>query len=149
MNIEIATKIETVLNDGFVNRKEFVPERAELYSVKTNEQGDVVVALEQAWSDVYNLLDSDEAREVAQQGDIALVTGGWAAPCGPDAIDFDGPPSEHPEKRRVRLVVCASRNNVCSAMRFGDDVENVITDDGKARGSLNDAVLELMASANS
>jgi len=148
MNIETATKIETVLNDRFVNRKEFVPKRAELYSVKTDEQGDVVVALEQAWSDVYDLLDSNEAREVAQQGDIAVVTGGWAAPISADD-DFDGPPSEHPDKRRVRLVVCASRNNICAAMRFGDDVDNVITDDGKARGSLNDAVLELMASANS
>jgi hypothetical protein len=48
----------------------------------------------------------------------------------------------------VRLFIVASRKGVASVLRFRDDPENPITDDGQARGSLADAVQQLFARAD-
>lgn len=93
--------------------------------------------------DVYDLLDSDIAKFTAQNTQAIIVeTCGWAAPTD---SDFDGAPSEHPDRRRVRLLVIASPDGVASALRFSDDWENPIFDAGQAKGSLADAVQSLFA----
>lgn len=98
--------------------------------------------------DVYDLLDRVDPKELTRFGAVGLVTCGWAAPL-PTEYDreqmdpLDTPPSQHPEKRRVRLFICASRDSMASVIRFQDQNE-VVVDEGEAVGPLANAVQHLM-----
>lgn len=71
---------------------------------------------------------------------VALETCGFAAP----SDKTDVPPSAHPRRRRVRLLLIANRQgDIGSAIEFADDPGNVITSpDGQ--GMLAEAVAEAM-----
>ena len=60
-----------------------------------------------------------------------------------DSEESATPPSQHPERRRVRLVVVVSDAGVGSVLRFADAPNDVVTDAGAARGSLADAVTNM------
>lgn len=114
--------------------------RAGLYSVK-GETTELVAE----HGDVYELLDSPISSTVAQLSDsIILRTCGWASPRNNDDND-ELAPSKHPERRRVRLLVCANAYETASALRFSDDWDNPVYDEGQAVGSLADAVRSLFA----
>jgi len=112
------------------------------------ENGEVEVHAEIAGAeDIYDLLQSDTARLATKAFDyIAIATSGWAAPL---PTDYDGDneeldaPSAHPERRRVRLFVIASREETASVLRFQDDSEHPVLDGGNAVGPLADAVRSL------
>ena len=89
--------------------------------------------------DVYELLDAPSSALARMFDAAAIVTTGWAAPLAEDG-SVDGAPSEHAQRRRVRLVVVVADNGVASALRFADEPNNVITDPGSATGSLADAI---------
>lgn len=96
--------------------------------------------------DVYEALD--QAPEIlAPITDIRFMgvdTCGWAAPVNDNKGD-EVPPSAHPERRRCRLVCVVDRNlSSASCIGFEDDPDNLVTDDGKAVGSLADAVTTAM-----
>lgn len=95
--------------------------------------------------DVYDLLDSVEAQAVALVSDAIIVrTCGWAAPItSGDDPEASVAPSQHPERRRVRLLVCANGTDTASVLRFTDDWDNPVFDEGQATGSLADAVQSL------
>ena len=113
--------------------------QAGLYSVRG--ENTMLVA---EHGDVYEMLDSVEAQAVAMLSDAVIVsTCGWAAPRNDDGTDDDIRPSEHPERRRVRLLVCANGTETASVIRFTDDWTNPIFDEGQATGSLADAVQSL------
>ena len=104
--------------------------------------------------DVYELLDSPSSA-IARMFDAAVVlTCGWAAPIDRDELatgqtetetetSEDIPPSQHPLRRRVRLVVAVCDKGVASVLRFADTPNDIVTDAGAARGSLADAVKDL------
>jgi hypothetical protein len=99
-------------------------------------------------SDIYDLLESDEVATQLDESDLAVlvVTTGWASPRTNDDED-DVRPSEHPKRRRVRLSIYANRlGEVASIIRFEDDPNEITTDEGKATGSLADAISALMGS---
>ena len=112
------------------------------------ENGEVEVHAEIAGADdIYDLLQSDTARLATKAFDyVAIATSGWAAPL---PVDYDGDseeldaPSAHPERRRVRLFVIASREDTASVLRFQDDSEHPVLDGGQAVGPLADAVRSL------
>ena len=112
------------------------------------ENGEVEVHAEIAGADdIYDLLQSDTARLATKAFDyVAIATSGWAAPL---PVDYDGDseeldaPSAHPERRRVRLFVIASREDTASVLRFQDDSEHPVLDAGNAVGPLADAVRSL------
>ena len=112
------------------------------------ENGEVEVHAEIAGADdIYDLLQSDTARLATKAFDyVAIATSGWAAPL---PVDYDGDseeldaPSAHPERRRVRLFVIASREDTASVLRFQDDSEHPVLDAGQAVGPLADAVRSL------
>lgn len=135
--LEVATATEQRLHDTLAG---FATQKARLYAVITDSETPTVTMASEH-GDVYDLLGDDDTVEVAKVSDcIAVLTCGWASPVGDDD-DYEGmPPSEHPKRRRVRLVVVASPKGVASVLRFQDDPDNIITDDGGATGSLNDAV---------
>ena len=96
--------------------------------------------------DVYELLEAPTSA-ISKMFDAAVVlTCGWAAPID-DEDPRDLAPSAHPRRRRVRLVVTVSDAGVASVLRFADTPDEVITDDGAARGSLADAVNSLWFTA--
>jgi hypothetical protein len=138
--IDLATEVEQSLNDTKLG---YEISQAQLYSV--TKYGEYAIA--GTHGDVYELLESDDSVAVANASDfIALVTCGWASPITDDD-DEEVAPSKHPQRRRVRLFVLASRQSVASVLRFSDEPDSVVTDEGQARGSLADAVHNLFAKA--
>lgn len=138
---ELAEKVESEIH----NAHSFDLKRALIMRVTDGLFG-VELSDQHAHGDVYDLLESDDAIDLARKAEwIALVTCGWAKPVTNDDDDADGvPPSAHPERRRVRLVVLASRTEVVSVLRFGDNPDETIIDEGTAKGSLADAIQALM-----
>ena len=119
----------------------FEMEKAELYGVHEFADGGAIAIKESENGDVYQLLgDLDSIVKLIPYDGFGIVTVGWAAPLAKDNDDFDGPPSQHPEKRRVRLFCyCNAQGNVSSSIRFKDDDE-VTYDENQATGSLKEAM---------
>ena len=138
---ELAEKVESEIH----NAHSFDLKRALIMRVTDGLFG-VELSDQHAHGDVYDLLESDDAIDLARKAEwVALVTCGWAAPVADGDDDADGvPPSAHPKRRRVRLVVLASRTEVVSVLRFGDNPDETIIDEGTAKGSLADAIQALM-----
>ena len=93
--------------------------------------------------DVYDALEmvADKHLKLGELG-IGVLTTGWASPLGKDG-NPDGAPSEHPLRRRVRLVTCVDKaKRMASSMRFADDPDEMLTDEGSATGSLATALVE-------
>ncbi|NCA13403.1 MAG: hypothetical protein EBS89_04610 [Proteobacteria bacterium] len=143
--LRVALATENDLNDKF----SYDEPKALLFSLNgVNDYGLGEVIKEHWHGDVYELLASPKARSVAKDSEfVAILTCGWASPITEDGDD-EVAPSQHPQRRRVRLFIVASRKGVASVLRFRDDPENPITDDGQARGSLADAVQQLFARAD-
>jgi hypothetical protein len=118
----------------------FTMKRAQMFAV---EVGGTVRTIGTC-GDVYELLEEMETKELlATDVAVGVETTGWASPLakGEDE-DEQVPPSQHPERRRVRLVTMVTRKfEVASAMGFADTPDEVITDAGTARGALADALL--------
>jgi hypothetical protein len=114
------------------------------FAINETDEG-VAMVLAGEHGDIYDLLDSDDSRAVAKVSDyIAVITCGWASPIVEGQSDDDQvAPSQHPERRRVRLMVFAGKDGWASVMRFSDTPDETITDDGNARGALADAIMGL------
>ncbi len=116
--------------------------------VRSNQNGALRISFLAEHGDVYELLDAPSSA-IARMFDAAVVlTCGWAAPISrdesPENQDLsEVPPSQHPQRRRVRLVVSVCDNGVASVLRFADTPDDIVTDAGSARGSLADAVNNL------
>ena len=156
--ISIATCVEASLHsslDGFN-----LP-RARLYGVSivdasgiaSHQDGALRISFLAEHGDVYELLDAPSSA-IARMFDVAVVlTCGWAAPLNREEQDDETrsddetadevPPSQHPLRRRVRLVVAVCDKGVASVLRFADTPNDIVTDAGAARGSLADAVKDL------
>ena len=109
-------------------------------------EGRVIVTPEVAsHGDIYQLIDSKAARDAVSRFQyVALATCGWAAPVNTATGEPDVAPSQHTERRRVRLFLCASSAQVSAVLRFQDDEDNPLTESEKAyQGPLADAVLGL------
>lgn len=92
--------------------------------------------------DIYDIIWSDQAREMASKADyVAIVTHGWASPRN-GSDDDEIAPSQHPERRRVSIACVASRDaSVHSAMRMAGEEEIIYENSGV--GALADALNEL------
>jgi hypothetical protein len=150
------TKLNTLENSGIkleevihqlLTESKFVPGpfeigKALLFGVSLKEDLNIeILALEE---DVYQLLDSRVNQLAGSTFDaVAVVTTGWAAPLDQWG-KVTGRPSEHKERRRVRLVVLANKQDTMNVLRFADDPDDVITDGGSAMGSLAEAVQEFL-----
>ncbi len=95
----------------------------------------LVIDAEQRDIDVYRLLDSVKPEPSVNY--YAVITGGWASPVSDD--DDEIAPSLHPLRKRVELLVVTSRDGqVASALSM--EGKDLIIDEGKAQGSLAEAV---------
>ena len=135
--MELAKRVEKNLND--YKRVGFEMKQACLYGVDT----DGLIVLGFQHNDIYELLDgSDVADLLTVYSHVAVATTGWASPLTDDEQANDVPPSEHKDRRRVRLVCIADKEGMASVLRFSDEPSKVITDEGKALGALADAIME-------
>ena len=156
--VTLATCVEHSLH---ISLDGFDLSRARLYGISIvdeeaaarNEDGALRITFLAEHGDVYELLDAPSSA-IARMFDAAVVlTCGWAAPISrqdhddhdtPDeTTDDEVPPSQHPQRRRVRLVVVVCDDGVASVLRFADTPDDIVTDAGSARGSLADAVNNL------
>lgn len=142
--VEMAGVIEAKLNDTLASElgDSFSLESARLYGVTVTTDTQTETTLLCQHSDVYMLLESDASAGLAGLFQfVALVTTGWAAPLPENQEMPDVPPSEHSERRRVRLTVLVNRDEMGSVIRFADTDETV-ADPGTASGMLADALRE-------
>ena len=164
--VALATCVEQSLHmslDGFDLK------RARLYGISVVDAGGVDrledgalrITFLAEHGDVYELIDAPTSAIVRMFDAAVVLTCGWAAPIDRsdrsdqchDDDDVDGdddddasekvPPSQHPQRRRVRLVVVVGDQGVGSVLRFADTPKEIVTDAGSARGSLADAVNNL------
>ena len=94
--------------------------------------------------DIYEMLENPVASAIAIASDSVVVsTCGWACPNNDDEQFI--PPSQHAERRRVSLLICANSTETASVIRFSDDWDNPVYDEGDAVGLLANAVKMLFA----
>ena len=135
--LEFAKSIELNLHDQ--RKLGFDMEQACLYGV----DDDGLIVLFQKHGDIYELLDTTSVADLLTvYGHIAVATTGWAAPNRDGDEQDDIAPSQHKDRRRVRLIVVADKDSMVSALRFSDSPDEVITDEGSAIGALADAIRE-------
>lgn len=145
--VEIAEQIEkefhSLLSKGN-DANPFVMEGARLYGVDWTAEGTPKLMFIESHADVYDLLDNDHNALVASAYAWTLVvTTGWAAPLNTNG-NMDTAPSQHAERRRVRLACIANRQSVASVLRFADEPDEIVTDEGSASGSLADAIQQFV-----
>ena len=157
--VALATCVEQSLH---VSLDGFDLKRARLYGISVVDAGGVDrledgalrITFLAEHGDVYELIDAPTSAIVRMFDAAVVLTCGWAAPIDrsheSDDDDADGdddaeklPPSQHPQRRRVRLVVVVGDQGVGSVLRFADTPKEIVTDAGSARGSLADAVNNL------
>lgn len=142
---DIATTAEQKLNDSKIG---YNSKTAKIYAVNALDDADLnelELELVNTHKDVYDLLDNSDLSYVLKANThIMVMTCGWAAPLSISNEELDAlPPSEHPQKRRVRLAILANQEGIMSIVRFEDNNETVL-DEGKATGSLADAIAKAL-----
>ena len=93
--------------------------------------------------DVYRLLKDEnvlEALTAFKEPRFIVVTCGWASPL--NKSDEDVAPSQHPDRKRVRLSLAVDDKNIISVIRFKDDKGNPQTETNGS-GTLADQCREL------
>lgn len=93
--------------------------------------------------DVYRLLKDEnvlEALTAFKEPRFIIVTCGWASPL--NKSDEDLAPSQHPDRRRVRLSIAVDDKNIISVIRFKNDKGNPQTETNGS-GTLADECREL------
>ena len=130
---------------------EFDSKFAKVFGIMLNDNLDIQFEPIKTGADVYDLInDSPEVFAAVNEYDlITIATCGWAAPLDKDNDDNNGiAPSQHPERRRVRLLTTANTNSQFgSSISFEDNPNEPVFDYGNARGSLADAIVELINTA--
>jgi hypothetical protein len=67
---------------------------------------------------------------------MAFVVTGWASP----TTDNDTPPSQHPERIRIRLVTAVGYDGFATVMRRADQPDEVEDMGDEGEGALRDAL---------
>ena len=145
------TVVKTVQNNL---NYDFDSKQAEAFGITLDKDLSVKITPIASDGDVYVLLEENDdlIASVNTFDAITIATCGWAAPIkdenGDDYEDQDLPPSQHPNRRRVRLFITGNKNKqVGSSITFKDSNEDPVYDFGKARGSLADALGNLFDKA--
>lgn len=132
---------------------EFDSKYAKVFGVMLNDNLDIQFEPIKTGADVYELInDSPEVFAAVNEYDlITVATCGWAAPIDKhNHLDDQNKiaPSQHPDRRRVRLLTTANTNSQFgSSISFNDNPDEPVFDYGDAKGSLTDAIMELINTA--
>ena len=142
---KLAKTTETTLTElaKVYSTNRFEAKKAEMFALSA----DGFIRSLGKYGDVYEGLDIIGEQHTLTSEETAVVcqTCGWASPIEGEPTEDDVPPSQHPQKRRVRLTVLATRSNqMVSSIVFADTPDESIYDFGSARGSLADALKDTL-----
>jgi len=133
-------KLEVVSKDIFGMTNEMrTDKKTQLVGVKMIEETLVCEKIIE-YGDIYEMLEGASSHSEKFEGYdlVAVLTAGWAAPNNNDESD-KLPPSVHPERRRVRIVMVGyTAEQTASVMSF-DDTQDLIYSSGEGQGALQDA----------
>ena len=98
--------------------------------------------------DIYQLIDNIIDDRIGSMYDyLGLITYGWAAPLNQDGeVDGNQAPSQHPDRKRVRLLLVTSKEIggvLGSAMEFVNEEEEPVFDYANASGPLHDHMSQI------
>lgn len=99
-------------------------------------------------SDVYNLISEIPmfAQSVSNYDMLSILTAGWAAPVNNDEDD-NIPPSEHKDRRRVRIAMVGNTSTQYSAiMAFDDQTDEPIYLENEGAGALKEEFISALES---
>lgn len=152
MTILTAFQFETVVKTIHNNLDHsFNAKKAEAFGITLKDDLSVKITPIAADGDVYDLLEyNEDLKEGVKSYDaITIATCGWAAPINKEKdADNETAPSQHPDKRRVKLCITANVNKqMGSVISFQDDPDNSVYDFGDARGSLAEAIANIFSNA--
>ena len=137
---EVALSTELIVHG---HKKGFSYPEAQLLAIEQLKEGSatlVDVFTTDTNRDIYDLLEGNGVANILKTHSfVGLITTGWASAIRDEQEPIR--PSEDPNKQRVRLVIVANKEGVCSVIRFKNGNE-VVVDEGSATGSLNDALLK-------
>jgi len=136
---EVAISTELIVHG---HKKGFKYNEAQLLAIEQLKEGSatlVDVFTADTNRDIYDLLEGNGVANVLKTHSfVGLITTGWAAPMRHES-EPEIQASKHPDRQRVRLVIVADKESVCSVVRMENNDE-VMVDEGSATGSLNDAL---------
>jgi hypothetical protein len=130
---DLAKRIYDKLEHNKQTKKAFA------YSINIDDNSEVKLKLVASDYDIYDLLESSQVVQEALLSDgFAVITHGWASPVSNEGI----PPSENPERKRVRLIAIVDSNkNLVSVVHIKGDDEVLVDESGT--GTLADAMRAL------
>jgi hypothetical protein len=130
---DLAKRIYDKLEHNKQTKKAFA------YSINIDDNSEVKLKLVASDYDIYDLLESSQVVQEALLSDgFAVITHGWASPVSNEGI----PPSENPERKRVRLIAIVDSNkNLVSVVHIKGDDEVLVDESGI--GTLADAMRAL------
>jgi len=119
---------------------------ATLIGIKMSDEG-VQYETINSNGDIYKLLSSKKSIKTIKLNEynlLAVLTAGWAAPNNEDDEYNNIPPSEHPDRKRVRMTLVGN-----TAIQYGsvlsiDGQDEDMFDYMTARGTLQEAFTEFM-----
>lgn len=102
-----------------------------------------VCSLISSHGDIYQLLGSSANSPEKFEGYdlVAILTAGWAAPVGEDD---DIAPSQHKNRKRVKIVLIGNTSEQTSSVMGFDGEDEIIYSKDEGRGSLQDAFEEML-----
>lgn len=120
----------------------FYLDEALLFGVETfNGEPPLIVPLSKN-KDVYDMLYSEEvAAMLTPYTKFSIVTCGWAAPIQGNEKD-EIRPSEHEERKRIRIMAFYQDGKISAALHFEGEDE-VIYEEGNTSGDLKEAIFDL------
>lgn len=137
---EVALSTELIVHG---HKKGFSYPEAQLLAIEQLKEGSatlVDVFTTDTNRDIYDLLEGNGVANILKTHSfVGLITTGWASSIRDEQEPIQ--PSKDPNRQRVRLVIVANKEGVCSVIRFKGRQE-VVVDEGSATGSLNDALLK-------
>lgn len=111
--------------------------KATLIGIKMSDDG-VLYETIHSNGDIYALLESNAAIRKAKSNKydlVAVLTAGWAAPNNNDE-HIDVPPSQHPERKRVKMTLVGNTNIQYGSVLSMAGEEEAMFDYMTASGSL-------------
>lgn len=95
-------------------------------------------------TDVYDMLNSVRKQNLVQQGQsIVLYTEGWASPTDANGKDQHIPPSQHPNRKRVKLLCILNHDSTIVESVISLDEKEDLKYDSSGKGLLADSLKKI------
>ena len=147
---QFVTVVENIHNT--VNYS-FDSKHCEAFGVLIDKDLNVQIEKIDSSTDIYDMLDTDNdnlLNQINKYDMVSFATNGWAAPIAKDNDDeySDVAPSQHPERRRVKMVIFSDKfGQQMSAISFRNENDEYVLDDylfdDSGTGSLSNAIKAL------